>query len=64
MSHQFERDFRIEPQQSCDAARHAKMNQDLSQIVRLAEIANLYDKPIDPQTLEKLREPPSTCPRS
>ncbi len=63
VSHQFERDFRIEPQQVSVTRRGmAKMNQDLSQIVRLAEIANLYDKPIDPLTLEKLREPAKHMP--
>jgi [protein-PII] uridylyltransferase len=63
VSHQFEGDFLIEPQQISVTRRGmAKMNDDMSQIVRLAEIANLYDKQISPHTLERLREPARQMP--
>ncbi|HUY32054.1 MAG TPA: [protein-PII] uridylyltransferase [Pirellulales bacterium] len=55
-SHQFERDFRIGPTQIAANARGlAKLKGDLEQILRLADLANLYDKPIGHATCEAIR---------
>jgi [protein-PII] uridylyltransferase len=56
LSHQFERDFRIGPTQIAANARGlTKLKADLSQILRLADLANLYDKPIAHVTCEAIR---------
>ncbi len=55
-SHQFERDFRIGPTQiNANARGLAKLEGDLEQILRLADLANLYDKQIGYATYEAIR---------
>jgi [protein-PII] uridylyltransferase len=56
VSHQFEGDFRIEPNQ-ITANKHgvAKLEHDLAEVFRLADVANLYDKPIAYATCEAIR---------
>jgi [protein-PII] uridylyltransferase len=55
-SHQFERDFRIEPYQITANKRGlAKLSRDLAEILRLADVANRYDKPISHATCEAIR---------
>lgn len=55
-SHQFERDFRVEPRQiSLNRRGRAKLSGDLAEILRLADVANLYDKPIAQPTLDAVR---------
>ena len=55
-SHQFERDYRVEPYQITANKRGlAKLSRDLAEILRLADIANRYDKPISHATCEVIR---------
>ncbi|HVC92099.1 MAG TPA: [protein-PII] uridylyltransferase [Pirellulales bacterium] len=55
-SHRFERDFRIGPTQIAANARGlAKLKGSLEQILRLADLANLYDKQIGHATCEAVR---------
>lgn len=55
-SHQFERDFRIARQGiSLTKQGRARVTSSLEQILRLADVANLYDKPIAHQTSEAVR---------
>lgn len=56
IAHQFERDFLVGPQH-ISVNRHAlpRMGEDLSEIVRLCDIANLYDKSIAAESLERIR---------
>ena len=55
-SHQFERDYRIEPYQITANKRGlAKLSRDLAEILRLADVANRYDKPIAHATCEAIR---------
>ncbi|MBI3464718.1 MAG: [protein-PII] uridylyltransferase [Planctomycetes bacterium] len=55
-SHQFERDFRIEPTQvSLTPSGLAKLEHDLSEVLRLADVANLHDKRIAHSTREAVR---------
>src|SRR6185437_6151867 len=56
-SHQFERDFRIGPAQITANPRGlAKLRGDPAEILRLADLANLYDKPIARATCEAIRQ--------
>jgi [protein-PII] uridylyltransferase len=56
-SHQFEREFRVEPTQiSVNARSLNKLCADPAEILRLAELANLYDKPISRATSEAIRQ--------
>ncbi|MBS0209411.1 MAG: [protein-PII] uridylyltransferase [Planctomycetes bacterium] len=56
LGHQFERDFRVEPHQIA-ANRHGlvKIKSDLVEILRLADLSNLYNKPIAHDTGEAIR---------
>jgi [protein-PII] uridylyltransferase len=55
VSHQFEGDFRVGPQQiSANQRALAKLSGDLSEVLRLADIANMYDKPVAPETWEAI----------
>lgn len=55
-SHQFERDFRIAPQGiSLTMEGRARVTSSLEQVLRLADVANLYDKPIAHQAREAVR---------
>ncbi|HVX60512.1 MAG TPA: [protein-PII] uridylyltransferase [Pirellulales bacterium] len=55
-SHEFERDFRVAPNQiSAHPRGLAKLCSDPAEILRLAELANLYDKPIARATAEAIR---------
>ncbi len=55
-SHQFERDFRVEPTQiSANPRGLAKLCGNPAEILRLADLANLYDKPISRATAEAIR---------
>lgn len=55
-SHQFEGDFRVGPQ-SIFATRRGlkKLQGDTSQVLRLLEVANLYDKRVDQHTWQSIR---------
>lgn len=56
-SHQVERDFRVEPTQIVALPRGlAKLRGDLAQVLRLADLANLYNKRIAHVTSEAIRE--------
>jgi len=56
VSHQFERDFRVEPSQiSLTRSGLAKLQRDLAEVLRLADVANLYDKRIAHSTCEAVR---------
>ena len=56
VAHRFEDDYRVGPR-SIGVRRGslAKMQSDLGEIVRLFELANLTDKPIDRETVEAVR---------
>ncbi len=55
-SHQFERDFRIARQGiSLTKNGRARVTSSLEQVLRLADVANLYDKPIAHQASEAVR---------
>lgn len=55
-SHEFERDFRVAPTQiSANPRGLAKLCKEPAEILRLAELANLYDKPIARATAEAIR---------
>lgn len=57
VSHQFEGDFRVGPTQIMANRRGlAKMRNNLEQILRLADVANLYDKRIAADTTEAIRQ--------
>jgi [protein-PII] uridylyltransferase len=55
-SHQFEGDYRVGPQ-SIFATRRgmAKLKGDVAQVLRLLEVANLYDKRVDQHTWQSIR---------
>jgi [protein-PII] uridylyltransferase len=56
VSHQFERDYRVEPTQiSANSRGLDKLRGNLTEILRLADIANLYNKPIAHATCEAIR---------
>ncbi|HEV3003651.1 MAG TPA: [protein-PII] uridylyltransferase [Pirellulales bacterium] len=56
VSHRFERDFRVGPTQiAANAGGLAKLQGDLAQILRLADVANHCDKSIDHATCEAIR---------
>lgn len=56
-SHQVERDFRVGPTQISPTRRGAaKLQSSLSEILRLADLANLYDKRIARQACEVIRQ--------
>lgn len=55
-SHQFERDFRIEPTQiSLTPSGLAKLERDVSEVLRLTDVANLHNKRIAHSTREAVR---------
>jgi [protein-PII] uridylyltransferase len=55
-SHQFERDYQVGPYQIAANARGLrKLNHDLAETLRLADVANAYDKPIAHDTCEAIR---------
>lgn len=55
VSHRFERDFRVGPHQiSANRRALAGLTTDLAEVLRLADIANLYDKAIAPDTWETI----------
>ncbi len=55
-SHQFERDFRVGPNSiSANSQGLAKLRGNLAEILRLTDLANLYDKPIAAATQEAVR---------
>ncbi|MCE9604551.1 MAG: [protein-PII] uridylyltransferase [Planctomycetia bacterium] len=57
VSHRFERDFVVGPQQiGLRRSAHAQLSTGLDEILRLCVLANLYDKPIDRDTIEAIRE--------
>ncbi|HEX4130124.1 MAG TPA: [protein-PII] uridylyltransferase [Pirellulales bacterium] len=56
VSHQFERDFRVEPRQiSANKRGLAKLRTSLVEILRLADLSSLYNKPISHATCEAIR---------
>lgn len=56
VSHRFERDFRVEPHQiSANAQGLSKLTTSVTEILRLVDVANLYDKPIAHETCEAIR---------
>ncbi len=56
-SHQVERDFRVGPTQIATTRRGAsKLQESLEEILRLADLANLYDKRISRQACEVIRQ--------
>lgn len=56
LSHQFEGDYRVGPA-AISARRRgiAKLRGDLGEVLRLLDLANLYDKPIDHDTWQAIR---------
>jgi [protein-PII] uridylyltransferase len=55
VSHRFERDFRVGPHQiSANPRALSRLTSDLAEVLRLADIANLYDKPIAPEIWEAI----------
>lgn len=57
LGHQVEGDFRVEPTRITALPRGlAKLQGDLAQVLRLADLANLYDKRISHATAEAIRE--------
>ena len=57
LGHQVEGDFRVEPTQITALPRGMnKLQGDLAQVLRLADLANLYDKRISHATAEVIRE--------
>lgn len=57
LSHQVERDFLVGPTQILATRRgRAKLRRDISQALRLADLANLYDKKIDYTCCEVIRQ--------
>jgi [protein-PII] uridylyltransferase len=62
-SHQVEGDFRVSPNSiSATADGLKKLDGDLSQILRLTDLANLYNKRIDHRTWEAVRRTASQLP--
>jgi [protein-PII] uridylyltransferase len=56
VSHQFEGDFRVGPTTIWATRRgRARLRGNLAQVLRLCELANLYDKPIDEATWQAIR---------
>lgn len=55
-SHQVERDFRVGPAQITPTRRGAAKLNSLEEILRLADLANLYDKRIDRRACELIRQ--------
>jgi [protein-PII] uridylyltransferase len=56
ISHQFERDFRVEPHQITVTRRWLeKLERDPFEVLRLADLANLYNKPISHESCEAVR---------
>jgi [protein-PII] uridylyltransferase len=63
VSHQFEGDFRVGPQQiSVNRRALGKLTGDLAEVLRLADIANMYDKPVAPEAWEAIRAAASRLP--
>jgi [protein-PII] uridylyltransferase len=56
ISHQVEGDFRVGRQIAATRRGLRKLAADAGEILRLADLANLYDAPIDPATCEAIRE--------
>lgn len=56
VSHRFEQDFRVGPH-SIGLLPHAvaKLETDLAEILRLCDLSNLYDKPLEPESVEAIR---------
>ncbi len=62
-SHQFEGDYRIGPQTVFTTQRGlSKLKGDVAQVLRLLEVANLYNKRVDPQTWQTIRLSMATQP--
>lgn len=56
VSHRFERDFLVGPGKIGMTKRaYPKLATDLAEVLRLCDLANLYDKPIDRDTVEAVR---------
>jgi len=56
LAHRFERDFRVGPAAIGVVPKsYAKLRRDLAEILRLCDLANLYDKPIEPETIDAIR---------
>ncbi|WP_425614539.1 [protein-PII] uridylyltransferase [Anatilimnocola sp. NA78] len=62
-SHQFEGDFRVGPRSIYATGRGLKkLRGDVSQVLRLLDVANLYDKRVDQQTWQAIRLSMATQP--
>lgn len=56
LAHRFERDFRVGPSSIGVVPRaYAKLRTNLAEILRLCDLANLYDKPIERETIAAIR---------
>jgi [protein-PII] uridylyltransferase len=63
VSHQFEREFRVGPKQiQANARGLARLQTDLTRILHLAVVANLYNKPIAHATCEAIRSAARSLP--
>lgn len=63
LTHQFEGDFRVGPRTiKCTKQGLAKIRRDLGEVLRLVDLANLYNKRIDHGTWRTIREAVSQMP--
>jgi [protein-PII] uridylyltransferase len=63
LAHRFEHDFRVGPQQIGVVPRaYPRLRSSLAEILHVFELANLYDKPIERETIEAIRPGVSQLP--